>query len=174
MASKIEKIKEQQRKKAEELAQREKEHEKNKSSVKADTTDFADDLVNAIENGGLNDVEEPESVQEPEPIPEPEPVKEVPKKETAKERTASARPAEKKESERKSSDDEESMSLSSMLMFRAKQETKSAHRSISMRPATMKKADKLLKEHYNGLSFNDLVQQLVDVWGAENEKHFKI
>lgn len=176
MASKMDKIKEQQRKKAEELAQREREHEKNKPAVKADTTDFADDLINAIENGGMIDVDEPnepETTPEPE-LPKPEPQKEAPKKKPTRESAADTKPAEKKGSENKPAEKEESMSLSSMLMFRAKAETKSVHRSISMRPATMQKADKLLKEHYNGLSFNDLIQQLVDVWVAENEKHFNI
>ena len=173
MASKMEKIREQQKKKAEELAQREKEHGKNKPSVKADTTDFMDDLVNAIENGELSDVEESGPILDS--MPEPEPASEVPKKETAKERTASTKPAEKIESESKSTQKEaEPQSISSMLLFQAKPETKSVHKSISLRPATMELTDKILKEHYNGLSFNDLVQQLIDIWVAENRKHYNI
>lgn len=178
MASKMEKIKEQQRKKAEELAKREREHETKTSSAAADTTDFTDDLVNAIAKGEMDDVGAAESTPIPEPAKvedEEAPKKETQKKETAKESTTPAKPTEKKVSESKPTQKEsEPQSLSSKLVFQVKPEAKSIHKSIALRPATAKKADKLLKEQYNGLSFNDLVQQLIDVWVEENEKHFKV
>lgn len=175
----MEKIREQQRKREEELAQRKKEYGENRPLAKTDTTDFADDLVTAIENGALNEVEESELLLTS--LPEPEQArkeerevskKNTPKKETTKENAASASASEKKESENKSPRKEESQSLSSMLLFQAKQEAKSCHRSVTLRPTTVKKATMLLDTHYNGLSFNDLMQQLLDVWVAENEKMF--